>query len=91
MTDGEFEGVLTLWAAYWPSQATIPEGLVAAAWRDLWADYTAEEVRGGLRELATAAREFPPPPGVVAKAAHDWRVMHSEAWLRAYSPKWTES
>ncbi len=79
MTDGEFSEVLASWAAYWPAQAEIPTGAVASAWRELWADYTMAEVAGALRRLATDGREFPPPPGVVAKMVEDIRFAKALA------------
>lgn len=74
MTDGEFSEVLAAWAAYWPAQAEIPTGAVAAIWRDLWEGYTAREVGEALRDLARDGREFPPPPGVVAKTVEKRRT-----------------
>lgn len=79
MTDGEFEGVLTIWAAYWPAQAKIPKGVVAAAWRELWDGYEAQEVENALRRLSTEGREFPPPPGVVVKMVEDVRFAKALA------------
>ena len=79
MTDGEFEGLLAMWAAYWPAQAKIPTGVVAQAWRELWEEYPALEVASAIRRLAKEGREFPPPPGVIVKLVEDVRFAKALA------------
>lgn len=75
MTDGEFEGVLVIWAGLWPAQAEIPQGVVAGVWRDLWEPYDGEEVKQALYALAKEGLAFPPPPGMVAKKAGELRYL----------------
>lgn len=71
MTRDEFSRCIALVGHYWPHGTNTWTADVLEAWESLLLDLDPYATAAAIQVLATEGREWPPPPGVVRRKAHD--------------------
>ncbi len=67
MNDNDIAKLAAMTKAFWPQFEAGPE--TVPAWRLLLEDVDYEQAKAALLDVSTSGAHFPPPPGVIRKAA----------------------